>query len=643
MFKSATSTLGNGVAKFFWYDLINDSPDGSDHEGNFGLYGQSIDGVAALPPKKAAFVYGLLIEQLGGLKAAGEANLGGGARITSGAAGANAVAAGWTARAARRSRSPPITTSRSSPPTAPPPWSPRQGRRLGHRPAGRRVHPIYRPQPPNSSGSLPRLRECLTRPDGPRDARPPRRRPQTHRTGPTPFPRGGIGPGRAPPATRVCDLDHGRRHRPRPRPAAWVASALTVKNELEAAQRLIGTSGDSGASAADRLRDIGAHATAASDAAGDPLWHLAGIRADRGRQPAGRPRGERVDRDARRRHRRSRGRRDERRHRRRSAPSYPHGPRGEGPRRRRDGLDGGRRRQFAVAFIGPVRTGIDQVDDVMRAAGPALSAAPALLGADGVKNYLLVFQDNAEVVPLGGSAASQTLVSADDGAISSRAGVEHRLPQRPRRGRARGPERDRSLRQLPPRSRQHHTEPPGLPDRGTPAERLQRDIRSDQIDGVVSVDPIALGRILEATGPITVGDIEITSKNATQVLLKDVYAKWDPSKDKSAGRRRTPSSPPSRTPCSRRSRRATSTSRTWCGPSAREHRERRHSPLERPRSPDPGPARGGRAARRQRRQTRGVLPRARPRRRSTTTWIPRSPSDGPAARTGRRSPPTRRS
>lgn len=95
VFKSATSTLGNGVAKFFWYDLINDSPDGSDHEGNFGLYGQSIDGVAALPPKKAAFVYGLLIEQLGGLKAAGEANLGGGATGYTFGAGDDAVTAAW--------------------------------------------------------------------------------------------------------------------------------------------------------------------------------------------------------------------------------------------------------------------------------------------------------------------------------------------------------------------------------------------------------------------------------------------------------------------------------------------------------------------------------------------------------------------
>lgn len=93
-FKSATSTIGNGAAKFFWYDLVNDSPDGSVHEGNFGLFGQSIPGVAALPPKKNGFVYGLLIEQLGGRKAMGEANLPGAMGYTFGT-GDDAVTAAW--------------------------------------------------------------------------------------------------------------------------------------------------------------------------------------------------------------------------------------------------------------------------------------------------------------------------------------------------------------------------------------------------------------------------------------------------------------------------------------------------------------------------------------------------------------------
>ncbi|WP_282405108.1 DUF4012 domain-containing protein, partial [Pseudomonas sp. PS02285] len=70
------------------------------------------------------------------------------------------------------------------------------------------------------------------------------------------------------------------------------------------------------------------------------------------------------------------------------------------------------------------------------------------------------------------------------------------------------------------------------PDFPTAAKLLrafwQRDIRPDHIDGVISVDPIALGRVLLATGPITVGDVELTSTNALSILLKDVYDWWNP-------------------------------------------------------------------------------------------------------------------
>lgn len=62
----AGASLGAGAQRFVWYDLINDSTDPSDHEGNFGLFYRSTDGVAAYPPKPAAFAYGLLIDQLRG-------------------------------------------------------------------------------------------------------------------------------------------------------------------------------------------------------------------------------------------------------------------------------------------------------------------------------------------------------------------------------------------------------------------------------------------------------------------------------------------------------------------------------------------------------------------------------------------------
>lgn len=64
--RSEVTALANGVEKFFWYDLVDDSRDGNAHEGNFGMFGQKRDGVSALPPKPSAFAQALLINELAG-------------------------------------------------------------------------------------------------------------------------------------------------------------------------------------------------------------------------------------------------------------------------------------------------------------------------------------------------------------------------------------------------------------------------------------------------------------------------------------------------------------------------------------------------------------------------------------------------
>ena len=59
--------LAAGAEKYFWYDLINDSQDLGDHEGNFGLFENTPrPGTVALAPKPAAFAQALLVTQLGG-------------------------------------------------------------------------------------------------------------------------------------------------------------------------------------------------------------------------------------------------------------------------------------------------------------------------------------------------------------------------------------------------------------------------------------------------------------------------------------------------------------------------------------------------------------------------------------------------
>ncbi|HLS93203.1 MAG TPA: DUF4012 domain-containing protein [Microbacterium sp.] len=183
------------------------------------------------------------------------------------------------------------------------------------------------------------------------------------------------------------------------------------------------------------------------------------------------------------------------------------------------------------SLIGPVRSGVDMVDGVMQTAAPALGVAPSLLGADGEKNYLLVFMNNAESVGLGGSAASQTLVHVDKGRleIAAQAGSGNFTE-----GQAVDVDVDDSAMQLyGDYLRTHVNTTPSRPDFPTMAELTtafwNRDIGDQQIDGVVAIDPIALSFILEATGPINIeetGDT-IDSGNAVSLLLSEVYSRWN--------------------------------------------------------------------------------------------------------------------
>ncbi|PJJ65726.1 glycosyl hydrolase [Compostimonas suwonensis] len=64
--RAETIALASGVEKLFWYDLVNDDPDPTDHEGNFGLFRPKTDAVRAFEPKPSGVAQGVLIRKLAG-------------------------------------------------------------------------------------------------------------------------------------------------------------------------------------------------------------------------------------------------------------------------------------------------------------------------------------------------------------------------------------------------------------------------------------------------------------------------------------------------------------------------------------------------------------------------------------------------
>lgn len=192
-----------------------------------------------------------------------------------------------------------------------------------------------------------------------------------------------------------------------------------------------------------------------------------------------------------------------------------------------DGLESVSKSPFLVSVV---REGVDQVDEVMSAAAPMIGVLPTLLGGDGERNYLLVFQNNAETLALGGSAAAQTLVKVDEGSIEIGAQGDSGNYQN-------GVAVDVDV---PPSATQLYTSylvdhintSMSRPDFPTAAKIMrawwQRDIADDEIAGVISIDPLALARILKATGPIELASGEVLSEeNAVSLLLSEVYGRWD--------------------------------------------------------------------------------------------------------------------
>ncbi|KQY98521.1 hypothetical protein ASD19_06685 [Microbacterium sp. Root53] len=181
------------------------------------------------------------------------------------------------------------------------------------------------------------------------------------------------------------------------------------------------------------------------------------------------------------------------------------------------------------SLVGDVRDGVDTVAPLLSGAAEALPVVSELLGANGPRNYLLVSQNNAEAVGLGGSAASQTLLRADAGRIEIVGQANSRLYRNSQKVPVEVP--DSALALYSDYLVHHINTSSSRPDFPTMAQIVaawwQRDIAPDQIDGVISIDPIALSYVLRATGPVQLATgEELNEGNAVRLLLNEIYVRW---------------------------------------------------------------------------------------------------------------------
>lgn len=68
-------SLGNGVERFYWYDLVNDHLSFLDHEGNFGMVRRASETVPSFQPKLSAMAQAVLVSRIGGKDYSGQDEL----------------------------------------------------------------------------------------------------------------------------------------------------------------------------------------------------------------------------------------------------------------------------------------------------------------------------------------------------------------------------------------------------------------------------------------------------------------------------------------------------------------------------------------------------------------------------------------
>lgn len=194
--------------------------------------------------------------------------------------------------------------------------------------------------------------------------------------------------------------------------------------------------------------------------------------------------------------------------------------------------------------LGKLTEVVDELEPMLRPASQILDVLPNALGAETPKHYLLMFQNNAESRGSGGNPAALVRIDVDKGKISigQQASSRDFKNNRPKPITELNPETASLYGDKIGRYVMDATLTPDFPETAGIVRAWWAESFDTPIDGVVSFDPVALGYLLNATGPAEVPDervkiqgrsipvlkepLTLTADNAVAFLLKDVYAQY---------------------------------------------------------------------------------------------------------------------
>ncbi len=185
--------------------------------------------------------------------------------------------------------------------------------------------------------------------------------------------------------------------------------------------------------------------------------------------------------------------------------------------------------------LSPVTSAVNQLRNAVQSASTQVDTAnrvvqlaPAMLARDGERNYVLLFQNNAELRAGGGIPGAVALLKVQDGSIK----LENQAA-----GSSFGPYEQPVLPleadtaslygDITGRYMQDVNLTPRFDVSAQLAREMWKQKFGQEVDGVLAMDPVTLSYMLRATGPVQLETGEtLTSDNAVQLLLSDVYAKY---------------------------------------------------------------------------------------------------------------------
>ena len=174
-----------------------------------------------------------------------------------------------------------------------------------------------------------------------------------------------------------------------------------------------------------------------------------------------------------------------------------------------------------ASTIGAAVVAVESIDRAAR-------ILPAMLGANGPRNYLILFQTPAELRATGGIAGALALVHTENGHLTLTAqATSGDFPHHPEPVLPLSAETTALYGDITGEFIQDVSLTPNFARSAELAREMWRLRFGVSVDGVITADPVALSYLLTATGPIPlVSGEKLTSSNVVQLLYSDVYQRF---------------------------------------------------------------------------------------------------------------------